>query len=75
MPDMIILVEYKQNKPAAQAAGADPFRCNSTNRQNPPIQQNGHIFWTSNAIWKPLKIYNFQKLDRVNPVDNRPSTN
>ena len=23
------------NKPAAQAAGADPSRCNSTNRQNP----------------------------------------
>ena len=29
------------NKPAAQAAGADPSRCNSTNRQNQPIQQNG----------------------------------
>ena len=26
------------NKPAAQAAGADPSRCNSTNRQNPPLQ-------------------------------------
>ena len=28
------------NKPAAQAAGADPSRCNSTNSQNPPFQQN-----------------------------------
>ena len=27
-----------KNKPAAQAAGADPSRCNSTNRQNPPLQ-------------------------------------
>ena len=26
------------NKPAAQAAGADPSRCNSTNRLNPPLQ-------------------------------------
>ena len=71
---MILRVEYYQNKPAAQAAGADPFRCNSINRQNPPIQQNHHNFWTSIAIWIPFKIKNFQKLDRVNPVDNRPST-
>ena len=28
------------NKPAAQAAGADPSRCSFTNRQSPPIQQN-----------------------------------
>ena len=27
-----------KNKPAAQAAGADPFRCNSINRLNPPLQ-------------------------------------
>ena len=27
-----------KNKPAAQAAGADPSRCNSTNRQNPPLK-------------------------------------
>ena len=32
------------NKPAAQAADADPFRCNSTNTQNPPIQKNHHNF-------------------------------
>ena len=30
----------KINKPAAQAAGADPSRCSSTNRQSPSIQQN-----------------------------------
>ena len=28
------------NKPAGQAAGAHPSRCNSTNRKNPQIQQN-----------------------------------
>ena len=56
MPDMIILVEYYQNKPAAQAAGADPFRCNSTNRHIPTNKQNRHNFWTSNAIWMPFKI-------------------
>ena len=44
------------NKPAAQAAGADPSQCNSTNKQNPPIQQNRRNFWTSNAIWMPFKI-------------------
>ena len=30
----------QKNKPAAQAAGADPSWCNSTNMQNQPIQQN-----------------------------------
>ena len=29
------------NKPAAQAVGADPSGCNSTNRQNPPLELNG----------------------------------
>ena len=43
-------------KPTAQAAGADPSRCNSTNRQNPPIQQNRHNSLTSNAISMPFKI-------------------
>jgi hypothetical protein len=28
-----------RNKPAAQAAGADPSRCHSTNRQNQPLLQ------------------------------------
>ena len=32
----------EKNKPAAQAAGADPSRCNSTNRQKLPFQQNSH---------------------------------
>ena len=32
------------NKPAAQAAGADPSQCNSASRQNPPIQQNHRNF-------------------------------
>ena len=35
-----LLYELKENlhlnKHAAQAAGADPSKCNSTNRQNPP---------------------------------------
>ena len=29
---------YNINKPAAQTAGADPSRCNSTNRQKPTLQ-------------------------------------
>ena len=29
---------------------ADPFRCNSTNRQNPLLQQNQQYFWTNDAI-------------------------
>ena len=28
---------WSKNKPAAQAAGADPSRCNSTYRQNLPL--------------------------------------
>ena len=28
----------KKNKPAVQAADADPSRCHSTNRQNSPLQ-------------------------------------
>ena len=28
------------NKPAVQAIGADSIRCNSTNKQNQPFQQN-----------------------------------
>ena len=30
-------MEYFINKPAAQAAGADLSRCNTTNRKNPPL--------------------------------------
>ena len=30
----------KENKPAALAAGTDPSRCNSANRQILPIHQN-----------------------------------
>ena len=29
---------FSRNQPAAQAAGADPSRCNSTNRPNPALQ-------------------------------------
>ena len=29
----VMIINYK-NKPAAQAADADPFRCNFTTRQN-----------------------------------------
>ena len=49
-----LLYELKENlhlnKHAAQAAGADPSKCNSTNRQNPPLQHNHHNSRTSNAI-------------------------
>ena len=39
---------------------ADPSQCNSTNRQNPPIQSNGRNFWTNDVLWdleypKPVK--------------------
>ena len=50
-----------QNNPAAQAAGADPSRCNSTSRQNPPIQQKRRNFWTDTAILMPFRIYIFWK--------------
>ena len=33
-----------KKKPAAHVPGADPSRCSSTNRQNPPIQHNHHNF-------------------------------
>ena len=36
-------------KPAAQAPVKDPYWCNSTNRQNPPIHQNHHKCWTNNG--------------------------
>ena len=32
------------NKPAAQTAGADPFQCNSTDRQNRPKDFLQHFF-------------------------------
>ena len=32
------VVDMVGNKPAALAAGADPSRCKSTNRQNPSLQ-------------------------------------
>ena len=41
------------NKPAAKAAGADPSWRNSTNKQNPPIQQNGCHFSTKK---KPILL-------------------
>ena len=50
----ILLRECTVNKPAAQAAGADPTRWSSTKRQNPPIQQNRRNFWTSSVIWMPF---------------------
>ena len=31
--------------------GADPSRCNSTNRLNLPIQQKHHNFWTNNTFY------------------------
>ena len=39
------------NKPAVQAAGADPSRCNST-----PLQQNHYNLWTSYAILMSFRI-------------------
>ena len=45
------------NKPAAQAAGADPSRCNSTSRQNSPNQQNLRTFSTNTVILMPFNTY------------------
>ena len=39
-----------RDKSAAQAAGTDPSRCNSTYRQNSHINQNCFNFLTNNAI-------------------------
>ena len=52
---LYIQMACKKNKPAAQAAGADPSLWSSTNGQNPPIQQNRRNFWTSIAIWMPFR--------------------
>ena len=42
----IIIIVHKmpllENKPDAQAAGADPSQCIFTDRQSPSIQQNRH---------------------------------
>ena len=47
-----------KNRRAAQAAGIDPSRYNSTNRQNPLIQQDRFKSRTSYAIWMLFKILN-----------------
>jgi hypothetical protein len=44
------------NKPAAQAAGANPSQCNSTVAQNPPLQQNCCNFLTNVSIFISFKI-------------------
>ena len=49
-------INTQQNKPAAQASGADPSRCSFTNGQSLTIQQNHRNSWTSNAILIPLEI-------------------
>ena len=50
------------NKPAAQAAGADPSQWSSTIRQNPPVQQNLRNFWTNTEILMAFKISNLWKI-------------
>ena len=47
---------FSPNKPAAQAADADPSWWSFTDGQNRPIQQNHCNFWTSIAIWMPFVI-------------------
>ena len=65
-----------ENKPAAQAADADPSRCNSTNRQNPHSKQNCRNSGTSNAIWMPFKIKNLLKFVKiVNCLTESTTTN
>ena len=53
------------NKPAAQAAGADHSRCNSTNRKKLHFQQNNHKSWTSSSTLMPFKIYNLLKFPNM----------
>ena len=51
-----IFLYFPLNKPAAQAAGAEPCQCSSTSRQNSPDQKNRYNFWTNTAILMPFKI-------------------
>ena len=51
-----------KNKPAAQAAGADPSQCNSTNRQNSPLQLNCCNFLINNEIFMSFDIYNVKPM-------------
>ena len=46
----------KEQKPTKQAVWTDPSRCNSTNKKNPPMQQNCHNYWISHAILMALKL-------------------
>ena len=54
-----------ENKPGLQAAGADPFQCNSTWGQNPPIQQIGCNFWTTDAVFISRKFVNVLNLCNI----------
>ena len=48
----IFFFQYKkEHKPTGQAVLTDPSWCNSTNKKNPPMQQNCHNSWTN-----PIKI-------------------
>ena len=53
-----VLQPTLENKPAAQAAGTESFRWNSTNWQNSPIQQNCRNSWTNAMMqfWCPLRF-------------------
>ena len=46
----------KENKPAAQAVGADLSQYNSTKIQNPGNFFNHCNFWTNDVILKPFFI-------------------
>ena len=43
------------NKPAAQAAGADPSPCNSANRQNPTTPSRPNDTWFEKQGWLRLR--------------------
>ena len=57
--------KMEQNKPAAQAEGADPPRCKSTNRQKLPFQQISYNSGTSSAILIPFEIYILLKFPNI----------
>ena len=45
--------------------GADPSRCNSTNRQNTLIQQNCLYFWSNDAILIPWISWRVRRLSPI----------
>ena len=54
--NILFFLSLTINKPATQAAGADPSRSNFNNRPNQPYQCNGRNFWTNDGTLMPFEI-------------------